>query len=301
MRYCYRVYGLTLHSEIACPELPETDARDRPDVTITLAPAITVTEGDRENHVADIANVALFRIVKGREILIRPAPGARAEDVRQYLYGVALTAILYQSDESPIHAGAIAVRGQAHLFCGESGAGKSTLMTQLRRRGVEVLCDDVGVLRQAADGAVRFYHGVPRVKLWRDALEHFGIGTAALQRDLTRIDKFHLPLDAAAFDALPIGSIFGLEPRQEVDSPAIVALSPRKTFELLMRNTYRPRLLRRLGHPAQHTLRVVAAADQGAGFAFHRPWDLDRLDICVDSLVSHFAIPPTPIAVGATA
>ncbi len=178
-----------------------------------LAQSLAATAGDRENHVADIADIALYRIESGREILIRPAPGARVEDVRQYLYGVAMTAILYQRGESPIHAGAISVDGRAHLFCGESGAGKSTLMAQLRRHGVHVLCDDVGVLRQGPDDVVRFYHGVPRVKLWRDALAHFGIATAALQRDLSRLDKFHLPLDAVAFDSLPLASVFALVPR----------------------------------------------------------------------------------------
>ncbi|MES1971436.1 MAG: hypothetical protein V4472_03195 [Pseudomonadota bacterium] len=298
MNYWYRAYGLTLQSEIACPELPEIDATTSPDVVIRLVQSIASTTGSNETHFSEIADVALFRIEKGREILVHPTVGARAEDVRQYLYGVGLTAILYQRDESPIHAGAVAWGGQAHLFCGESGAGKSTLMTQLRRRGVHVLCDDVGVIRQGSDAIVRFYHGVPRVKLWRDALTHFGIGTAALQRDLTRLDKFHVPLDVVAFDALPLGSVFNLQPRRDVDPPAIVALSSRETLEMLLRNTYRPRLLRRLGNPGHHMMRLVAAAGQASGFEFHRPWNLDRLDACGDTLVSHLA---TTIPTGAAA
>ncbi len=289
MRYWYRAYGLTLQSDIACPELPEIEETASADIVIRLDRAIAPTAGTREIHIADIADVALFRMEKGREIFICPAQDARAEDVRQYLYGIALTAILYQRDESPIHAGAVAYGGQAHLFCGESGAGKSTLMTQLRRRGLHVLCDDVGVLRQGADSIVRFYHGVPRVKLWRDALTHFGIGTAALQRDLTRHDKFHLPLDVTAFDALPLGSVLHLHPRQDFDAPAIVALSSKQTLAMLLENTYRPRLLHRLGNPGNHMLRLVAAAGQAAGFEFHRPWNLDRLDACADTLVAHLA------------
>lgn len=289
MHYWYKAYGLTLQSEIACPELPEVDALISADIVIRHTSSIESTASTPEVHIADIADVALFRVERGREILVCPVPGARPEDVRQYLYGIALTAILYQRDESPIHAGAIAYGGQAHLFCGESGAGKSTLMTQLRHHGLHVLCDDVGILRTGPDGIVRFYHGVPRVKLWRDALTHFGIGTETLQRDLTRYDKFHLPLDSTAFDALPLGSVFHLHPRQVLDAPAIVALSSKQTLMMLVDNTYRARLLRRLGNPGQHMLRLVAAAGQAAGFEFHRPWNLDRLEACGDTLVSHLA------------
>lgn len=287
MRYWYRAYGLTLHSEIACPELPEAATGAHPDVVIALAPTIDPARQDDEAHVADIADIAIYRAVGGREITISPAPGARPQDIRQYLYGVGLTAILYQRGESPIHAGAIALGGQAHIFCGASGAGKSTLVAHLRRRGVTVLCDDVGVLRQGPDEVISFHHGVPRVKLWQDALTHFGIATSALQRDLTRFDKFHLPLEETAFDSLPLGSIVSLVSRPEDEAPAIVAIPSRQAFDVLVRNSYRPRLLNRLGDPAGHLMRCAAAARQARGFEFHRPWDLGRLDACADALISH--------------
>lgn len=287
MYHWYRVYGLALRSEISCPELPEIGSQGCADVTISLKQSITTMAGDPTSHIADIANVALFRIENGCEIQVEPASGARLEDVRQFLYGVALTAILYQRGESPIHAGAIAVGGQAHMFCGASGAGKSTLMMQMRHRGVNVLCDDVGVIRRGTDNVVRFYHGVPRVKLWRDALVHFDIDASPLQRDLARHDKFHLPLTNTAFDSLPLASIFSLVSEPTVDAPRVVAISSKDAFGVVMRNTYRPRLLKRLGDPANHTMRCIAAVRQAAGFEFHRPWDLDRLDAGAEALVSH--------------
>lgn len=163
MNYWYRAYGLTLQSEIACPELPEIDATTSPDVVIRLVQSIASTTGIHETHFSDIADV---------------------------------------------------------------------------------------------------------------------------------------PLDVVAFDALPLGSVFNLQPRRDVDPPAIVALSSRETLEMLLRNTYRPRLLRRLGNPGHHMMRLVAAAGQASGFEFHRPWNLDRLDACGDTLVSHLA---TTIPTGAAA
>jgi hypothetical protein len=287
MSHWYRVYGLALRSEISCPELTETDSQSYADVTISLKLSTASMAKDSASHIADIADVALFRIERGCEIQVQPAPGARQEDVRQFLYGVALTAILYQRGESPIHAGAVEVGGQAHMFCGASGAGKSTLMMQMRHRGVNVLCDDVGVIRQGADNIVRFYHGVPRVKLWRDALAHFDIDIWPLQRDLARHDKFHLPLANTAFDSLPLASIFNLVPGPTVDAPMIVAISSKDAFGIVMRNTYRPRLLKQLGDSASHAMRCVAAVRQAAGFEFRRPWDLDRLDAGAEALVSH--------------
>lgn len=289
MIYRYRVYGLTLQSELPCPELPEGVRDEHCDIAVRFLPTVEPAESSREVHVADIAGVARYRVERAREISIQPASGARAEDIRQYLYGIALTAVLYQRGESPIHAAAVAMGGRAHIVCGESGAGKSTLMMQLRRQGVTVLCDDVGVIRTGPDDVVRFYHGVPRLKLWQDALAHFGIDYGPLQRDLARFDKFHLPLEGAGHDALPLASIFRFVSTDDAAVPEIVALSSKQVLEVLMRNTYRPRLLKRLGDPGTHAARCIAAARQAAGLEFRRPWNLARLEACAEMFVTQLA------------
>lgn len=287
MAYWYRVYGLTVQSDLVCPELPDMESRGRGDIAITVASTVEPAGDGKAAHFARIAGVADFRVEQGGRIVVCPAPQAAPADIRQYLYGVALTAALYQRGESPIHAGAVAFGGRAHLFCGPSGAGKSTLIMQLRRLGRDVLCDDVGVIRQGKDNIVRFYPGVPRLKLWQDALAQFAIDSRGLHRDLVRYDKYHLPLGDGMAEGLPLGSVFRLITGAETGSPEISPVSGVQILDTLLRNTYRPRLLKRLGDPRGHAARCIAAARQAAGFDFRRPWNLGRLGEGGDALVAH--------------
>src|SRR5258708_39789946 len=82
-------------------------------------------------------------------------------------------AIFHQRGLLPLHANAIEVGGQAVAFVGPSGAGKSTLAAYFRDRGYRVLCDDVWVVSFGSDGEPLAWPGVPRVKLWGDALAAF--------------------------------------------------------------------------------------------------------------------------------
>ena len=51
------------------------------------------------------------------------------------------------------------------------------------------LGDDVGVVIPDAAGRPLFYPGLPRIKLWRDALEHFRIDHRRLTGDGSRPSK----------------------------------------------------------------------------------------------------------------
>ena len=56
---------------------------------------------------------------------------------------------------------------------------------------------------------VPFYPGFPRIKLWRDALDHFGLDHRTLIRVLTRADKYHLRLASDFHDQpLPLRHLY---------------------------------------------------------------------------------------------
>ena len=78
--------------------------------------------------------------------------------------------ILHQRSLLPLHANAMVVEGRAIGFMGHPGAGKSTLAAWFHDRGFDVLADDVCVVTPGPDGRPLAHPGIPRLRLWREAL-----------------------------------------------------------------------------------------------------------------------------------
>lgn len=287
--HLHHVFGLTLGSALPCPELPRAPAGSTPQVRVELARlpagAATQTVGPGCYEFA-IRDVARYRVERGERILVDPEAGASEGDVRLWLLGTALGALLHQRGLLPLHASALVSGGRAYAFCGVSGAGKSTLAAALHRRGLELLTDDVGLVVPESE-AVWFHPGFPRIKLWRDALGHFGLDTAPLTRDFSRADKFHLRLEERFQTAArPLRHVYLLE-RAEDDRVSIEPLRGHLAIATLREHTYRPGLVRRIGRPAEHLRQCGRIAERVRLFRFRRPWRLERLDEALDALLAH--------------
>jgi hypothetical protein len=287
----YSAYGLAIASELECPELVSLPADVDIDADVTISLGTVAQEISEPRHVIrriqigdgifqfDLEGIARYRVVAGHEIRIDIYPDAAPEHVRLYLLGTVFGALLHQLGRLPLHASAIAVDGCAFAFCGHSGAGKSTLAAALQRRGHALLCDDIGVVVPGDGGEPLFYPGFPRIKLWRDALEHFGINHGTLTRDWVRADKYHLQLqDALQQQPLPLHGVFFLQRGESGTPPAVHPLSARESIPLLVRHTYRPRLARQVGDGRSHFRQCAALAQQVAQHCYLRPWGLEKLD-----------------------
>lgn len=292
----YRVYGLTLDSELECPELIVVPAQGPAEVRIRIAAlepdlAGATDRGERAQFAPGIyqfliEGVARYRVERGESILVDPLPGAAAGDVRLWLLGTALGALLHQRGLLPLHVSALALGGAAYAFCGDSGAGKSTLAAALHRRGLRVLTDDVGLAVPDADH-VLFHPGFPRIKLWRDALDHFGLDTAPLTRDLTRADKYHLQLvEGFQDEPLPLRHLYMLE-RSEDDRIHIEPLFGHRAIGLIRDHSYRLGLVWRLGRAGDHLRQCGRIAQGVCVFRFSRPWRLELLDETLEVLLGH--------------
>jgi len=285
----YRLFGLTIASDLDCPELvPGLGAGD-PDISIHLhpaePPAVVKTSFGSDGFEFGIDYVARYRVEEGRSIDVHPFHRAEPGEVRLFLLGSAMGAALHQRAALPLHACAVAMGGAAHVFCGESGAGKSTLAAALHRRGLRVLSDDTGLLAPQAGGTTLYYPGFPRVKLWPDALDHFGIHSDGLQRDQSRIERFQLSLiDGFRTDPMPMRHLYVLT---RGTAASIEPLSPRETLAALIDHTYRPGFVRRMGEPAEHLRQCSAVAASIAGFRLVRPWDLAAFDGVLEQVLAH--------------
>ena len=118
-----------------------------------------------------ISSVGHFRIVGGQRIgWCRADPGVNAAELRTYLLGSAFGALLIQRGLLVLHGNALEREGRAIVCLGASGAGKSTLACALVRQGWRLLADDLVAI--SAEGMV--LPGIPRIKLWEDAMRSFG-------------------------------------------------------------------------------------------------------------------------------
>jgi hypothetical protein len=296
MFHRYQIYGLNIASELACPELlvPLSAAPvdchwrlARLDADLAQAGFVTARVQIAPGvYQFLIKGVVRYRVQGGEQILIDPVPGADDGDIRLWLLGTALGALLHQRGLLPLHVSALALDGAACAFGGDSGAGKSTLAAALHRRGLPLLTDDVGLAVPAAE-AVRFYPGFPRIKLWRDALDHFGLDHRALIPDQTRTNKFHLRLDDGFQAApLPLRRLYILE-RADDDAIRIAPVHGHVAIDLIRAHTYRAGLVHRLGRAGEHLRACGQVAQRVRVFRFHRPWRLDRLEASVDALLAH--------------
>lgn len=267
----YSAFGLEIHSEILLPELPFEGAREGdPDVSIRFAsfsePA-PATPGGARFHAEDgvgylnVPRVGHFRISEGRRIDIDPNPSANEQQLRLFLLGSAFGVLCHQRGLLPLHANAIVVNGSAFAFAGRSGIGKSTLAAHFHSLGYPILSDDVCVLSFDEEGRPLAWPGLPRLRLWRDAVETFGHDVETLQRAFHGRDKFHVPIAAAPENrAYPLARLYVLSDLLPEEPREIRRLTAHHAVRAAMANTYRTQYIAPLGLHTDHFNQAINVA-----------------------------------------
>ncbi len=283
-----RAYQLTFASDLELPGLPAAADSAPVDVAIRLAGeeagawAAGGTRWEARPGEARLVleGVAAYRVQDGRSITVAPVPGADPADVRLFLLGSALGALLYQRGLLPLHGSAVATPWGAMVFAGPSGAGKSTLAAHLRKAGFPLLSDDVCALSRRPDGRLQVLPAFPRLRLRPDAAGRlYGPGAAA------RADRDKVVVDLAAdLDATPVvlGAVHHLE--DDAAGPALRKVEGFEAIQRLSDNLYRPAFLGAEPRPGG-VLRLAAALGATAPvFVLGRPRDAARLDTLVEWL-----------------
>jgi hypothetical protein len=288
----HRVFGLELRSEIPLPELPESAHRGAADIRIERgaidAPdAAPGYSAQAQGTLLTVPQVGRYLIRGGREIMVDPDPKASERNVRLYLLGSALGALLHQRGLLPLHANAIEVGGRAVAFCGHSGAGKSTLAAWFHDRGYPVLTDDVCVTGFDEEGRAQAFPGIPRLRLWAQALEASGRATDDYQRSFDGMDKYDVPaLDGAGLEPRALAAVYLLRqgPEHRIDR-----LSGVTAVDALVSNTYRGAYLAQIGKTGGHLGACVKVAQSVPVFMAERVWGFDRFEEEARRLEAHAA------------
>jgi hypothetical protein len=292
----YTVFGLRVRSSLELPELFEVSDDAPADVTVEMGLVPEPESAGSGLHSSDgslvlvVDEVARYKITGGRAIIVEPLPGVPERNVRLFLLGSAFGAILHQRGLLPLHANAIDIDGKAVAFMAESGGGKSTLAAWFHDQGFPLLADDVCVVQLDEGGGAVACPGLPRLRLWLDALESTGRQREGLNRSYVgssgELDKFDVPVDAGAMThaKLPVGGLYILERGPAFGLEQLTGL---EAAEAIFANTYRGAYVAATSTHRDHWRLAVDLARVTPVYRFVRSMDFSDLDQDCEALLKH--------------
>ena len=290
----YSLFGLNLESDMPLPELAPAKPGVAPDVIVRTRPEAASTT-NKELHPIEgglsltVNGIARYAVVGGAEIIVHPEPGASQRNVRLYLLGSAMGMLLHQRGLLPLHANAIEIDGRAFLFMGHSGAGKSTLAAWFHDQGYRVVADDVSVIGFDGEGQPRVRPGLPRLRLWRDALDATGRDPASFERSYAgddNYDKYDVPIEAAN---LPTGDfeLSGIYLLARADRFGISSLSGMEAADAVFANTYRGRYIDSMNQQRPHWEATLNLIRTTPIFRLERRWDHRLMRQEIEPVLAH--------------
>ena len=290
------IFNLYVDSDLNLPELRLIEGECSADIVIRQGRVARPSPADCDTVAAyidggpgrlwlNIPHSVRLEITNGRSIIYERYPDADDDEVRLFILGSALGAIMMQRGHILIHGNAIVTEEQAGaIICiGESGAGKSTTAIAMVRRGLQFLTDDVCPM--TSDAIV--LPGMPRAKLWQDTAQKFGIDTGPLSRIRRADAKFNLPLGPAhCASAQPVRGFYWLVPA-DVEGVAVEHVRGFEIFPVLRNNVYRPEYLRILGLEEDYLRRLAAIGSRIPVFKVSRPKTGFAVDAVVDAILAN--------------
>jgi hypothetical protein len=278
----YRVFGLSLVSEIELPDLIEIE-KTQADVAIRTA---RVDENDPA--VMAITGTARYR-VDVDEILVDPDPGVDERNVRLFLLGSVMGMLLHKRRLLPLHANAFVIGGKAFAMLGPPGSGKSTLAALLHDKGYALLADDVFVVRVGEGLPPLGSPGLPRLRLWRDALTDSGRDPAHFDHSFvgdSEWDKFDVPVTRSNkwSEEFQIAGLYVLERGNRM---LIDRLSIAESVGAIVANTYRGQFTHQLQSVEEHWRMCLQLCSAVPVFRFRRAWRKEQLKAEAELLLEH--------------
>jgi hypothetical protein len=233
-----------------------------------------------------IPDIGRYWVHQGQEILVVPASGAGAREVRLFLLGSAWGALCYQRGLFPLHTSMVQIGNGVVAFCGATGTGKSTLAAWLASRGYPLVVDDLCRVDLPAGEPPRVWPSTPRLKLWQEALDALGWNSEQLERDHFRQDKFHVPWpEAPPRESFALRAVYLLE-WGETHLVRLTSTAALRRF--IATATYRGQLLEPMGRLAEHWERSAALLQRVPVFELQRPRDWSAMVGVLDVLDAHW-------------
>lgn len=277
-----KAFGLNIMSEIPLPELAQIHIEDdAADIVIKKADLTTLwsEQSDssncfviKENLVMfQITGTATFLIQHGNEIIVSPMEAAQDDELRLYILGTCMGALLMQRKVLPLHGSAIVIGGKAYAIVGDSGVGKSTLASAFLRRGYQLLSDDVIPVTVTNENIPVVTPAYPHQKLWLESLNQFGMKSCDYQPIVDRVTKFSVPVQSQfAREPVPLAGVFELVKVDNGEAEVHPILNLQR-LHTLFNHTYRNFLIANSGLMEWHFRTSVRIINKIDLFQLRRP------------------------------
>lgn len=266
----YKVFGLIIDSELEIPELvPEAQATPNvlirfgkvPDGLDIVHGKGVLFEANNTDFIFRLRSIGAYRVQNGNTITIDPAPNSTRKEVRLFLLGSCMGALLIQRGLIPFHGSGILNNGKATILSGNSAAGKSSLAAGLFHRGYQIITDDISAVG-VGQSETLLYPGIPHLKLWKDVLDHFGMDKSTLEKVRPQLEKYRFPLsDPGLLQPVILENIVIINSKNSegIHSEQIVGT---EKFELLSSAIYRTQYIEGLGRSLDyfHKISIIANA-----------------------------------------
>ena len=279
----YKAFGLTINSAIPLPELiPINERLEYEEVIISYGDLTalrnTYLKENRYFYVTKdlcsfhIPGVAIFSISKGEEIIVSPYENANSDQIRLYVLGTCMGAILMQRKILPLHGSAILIDGKAYAIVGHSGAGKSTLASAFIQKGALLLSDDVIPIIFTEDNNPVIIPAYPQQKLWVESLNGFAIDHSNLRPIFNRENKYTIPVTNQFHDKpIALSGIIELVKEVEKEEISLTMIDKMKRFPLLYEHTYRNFFLNGMNQVEWHFSESAKVASKVPIYRVERP------------------------------
>ncbi len=289
----YKAFGINWYSkDLFFPELNLADINSRDVVNIFFEdksdwPIINNPNKWNTNFIKfakndlrlNLSDIASFRVSDGNKISIhRENNKVSDNDLRTFLLGSIFGGILIQRDMLVLHANALSKNGKAILFMGHSGDGKSTLAYSLIRKGWKLLSDDL----VAVNSKLEVLPGIPRIKLWQDSINQFGLDKYKLPLVRQNINKYLLINENIKIEEsmLPLKIIYVINrndkksqfiPRQKVTKKS-------DAIKLMLSHCYRTRFIKGLGKEKTIFLKIANLVNEKKIMIANLPNNIKKID-----------------------
>lgn len=253
----YQAFGFNIASEIDLPELQQgilSNVKGQINISIndlsemwselcddSIGPFVV----SKEHIMFRVEGVAIFLIKAGNAIVVSPMQTNKEDEIRLYILGTCMGAILLQNNILPLHGSVLSIDGKAYGIVGECGAGKSTLARAFIKQGYKLLSDDLipVTLNNNVPHVIPSY---PYQKLWEESLTEFNMKSENYQPIVYRETKYSVPIDDLfERETIPLAGIFVLNKQGE--NVELTELNSINAIQELSEHTYRNFLIQRLG------------------------------------------------------
>lgn len=289
----YKIYGLTVASDICMQEAYGIDKVDEPDVEILIGEIPSFLQEAKEKGYGTWTNGfenAWFRVPdsaqvyveRGKKIVVETEENANMDLVCSMILSAGFSLILLQRNEAVIHGSAIVKDGDAFILSGDSGAGKSTITMELLKQDVGFLADDT-VRVHLKDNTVVAEPTYPQQKICRNMVEEYNLQLEKLRYIDEERDKFAMMrTDRYVPHATPLKAMIVLKKKEDAKGVTSERLQGKDYLDTVIDNLYLADTYKyNVGVPMQLMQQMICMAGQVPFYAIYRPAQGNTIDAVV--------------------